>query len=866
MMIDVMVGEGWGAFAAGLALKGMLVLLIAAGAAFLLRGGSAAARHWVWLLALVGLLLLPLVGWVMPGWSVSVPVGSAHGAEGDAAATGGEAAVPSPTGGDVVAVVRAEGARSPRETSREDLAPSARSPSGAGPEPAAAVAVKAPPVAPRSFLPGAGALLLLWGGGVLALITRLAMSHLALLRVEKRARPTTSERIRGGLAALSERIGLRRPVRLLEGDRDAMPMSWGLIRPRILLPAGADRWPTDRLASVLLHELAHVRRRDCLSQLVAELAVALHWPDPLAWLAAHRLRVEREHACDDAVLVHGGRATRYASELVALARELRTLPASVPAGVAMAGPGHLRQRIRAVLDADRPRRLGRRFAVTGAALAAGVVAMLAAVRPVQAVTEDEVPSSPAEEPLSIAAGSAEAVLPRLELGGPEARTAATSARSWPEPSQSASCGLSTEEWRRSSVQSNDDRRYRLEWSRPGCSVEVRIEGEVTFAGDFRDLERLGRGASVRIEEDDDGTVRWLEITPDASGRPLFAYRIDRQEHAFDAAARAWYQGMMLMIVRRSGLMAEEHVASMLRSGGVQSVIDELEYLMSDHVFTRYVIELIEQADLSEDQAVSLVDRARTRVDSDHYMTEVLLALSDHHLDSEGGMDAFLDAAATLESDHYRAQALGHALERRELTRQQVTALIDEVSAMESDHYVSEVLRAVAERYFLDDPTRSTYLRAVSTVESDHYRTEILGALLDRNDLDAGQLQAVLRAVAAMESPHYQTELLRRMSAGGMTSAELSAYLDIVAGMESDHYQAESLRDVTGRSLSEGDLIRVIRTVGSMGSDHYKAGLLTELARTSGSTDGAVRDALVDAMNTIESKHYRGQVAEALLRR
>jgi len=861
MMMDVMVGEGWGAFAAAMALKGVLVLLIASVATLLLRGGSAAARHWVWLLALVGLLALPVAGLMVPGWPVEVPVRAAQRASDDASGAGAGAAMPAQRQRYVPAVARlvatppdADVTNDAAVSPRPGIAPSAR--------PEVVDNVEGSPVTPWGFLSGARALLLLWVGGVLALLTRLTVSHVALRRVERRTRPTTSSRIRGASSALTARMGLRRPVRLLEGDRDAMPMSWGLVRPRILLPSYADRWPADRLSSVLLHELAHVRRRDCLSQLVAEVAVALHWPNPLAWLASHRLRVEREHACDDAVLVHGARATRYASELVALARELRTLPASAPAGVAMAGPGHLRQRIRAVLDADRPRRLERRFAVAGAALAAGVVAMLAAVRPVQAVVGGEGATMVAAEPLSIASGAADGVRGRT-LGAAETLVPPTP---WAASSQSASCGLSTEEWRRSSVQSNDDGRYRLEWSRPGCSVEVHIDGEVTFSSTFRDLERLGRGASVRIEENDDGTVRTLELAPDASGRPTFAYRIDRQDRAFDASARAWYEGMMLMIVRRSGFMAEERVASMLRSGGVQSVLDELELLTSDHVFTRYTIELIQQADLSEIQAVSLVEEARRRVDSDHYMTEILMAVSERHLDSEAGMNAFLGAASTLESDHYRAQVLGHALERRELTRQQVATLIGEVGGMESDHYVSEVLRAVAQRYFVDAATRGAYLRAVSTVESDHYRTEILGALLDRNDLDAGELDAVLEAVAAMESPHYQTELLRRMSADGMTSQELSAYLRIVDGMGSDHYQSESLRDLATKDLSEADLIQVVRTVGSIDSDHYKAQLLMDLAREHGSSEGAVRDALVDAIGSIESKHYRGQVAEILVRR
>jgi beta-lactamase regulating signal transducer with metallopeptidase domain len=79
----------------------------------------------------------------------------------------------------------------------------------------------------------------------------------------------------------------------------------GILRPVILLPADAVSWPVERRALVLAHELAHVGRFDTLTQLMAQVAVALFWFDPLLWLAARRMGVEREFACDDAGLREG---------------------------------------------------------------------------------------------------------------------------------------------------------------------------------------------------------------------------------------------------------------------------------------------------------------------------------------------------------------------------------------------------------------------------------------------------------------------------------------------------------------------------------------------------------------------------------
>ena len=117
-----------------------------------------------------------------------------------------------------------------------------------------------------------------------------------------------------------------------------MPMACGVLRPAVMMPEEADVWPAERLRIVLLHELAHVKRHDCLTHLVAQMACALHWFNPLAWIAARNVRTERERACDDLVLAAGTRGSGIRGS--AAGNRSRDARRPLPAVLAGANSGH----------------------------------------------------------------------------------------------------------------------------------------------------------------------------------------------------------------------------------------------------------------------------------------------------------------------------------------------------------------------------------------------------------------------------------------------------------------------------------------------------------------------------------------------
>ncbi|HTQ06498.1 MAG TPA: penicillin-binding transpeptidase domain-containing protein [Polyangiaceae bacterium] len=211
-------------------------------------------------------------------------------------------------------------------------------------------------------------LVFVWLSGAALLLLRLA---LGLARIRRWVRK--AERV-DATVSVSEAVDT--------------PVVVGLFAPRILLPPASRGWSDERRRTILLHELAHVRRRDGLALFVGQLACALHWFQPLAWLALRQLRRECEFAADEDVLRAGVRASSYAEHLLAVARAV-TLPAP---GLAMAGrPSELARRVEVLLERGAPRRRLAR-PVAAAVSAASVVAV------VLLALAGRAPAAPAEHP------------------------------------------------------------------------------------------------------------------------------------------------------------------------------------------------------------------------------------------------------------------------------------------------------------------------------------------------------------------------------------------------------------------------------------------------------------------------------------
>jgi TonB family protein len=295
-------------------LKATLVFTLAWAVASVARRSSAAFRHLVWAVAILGLLVLPVLAFLLPAWHFTV----------------------------LAATARFWIARQPVATAPDlsDL-------------PAMIVnAVTSAPARQWSSI-----FLLIWFLGVLFFALRIIIGLARLYRLSARCAPSLSPDLTQTASELSAAFNVKRQVSLLaNNDPSIMPLTWGIFRPTILLPCTAAHWPGLRRRIVLTHEFAHVARRDWLFQICAELARAVYWFHPLVWLAAKRLRQESERACDDSVLRTGIAAPDYADQLLHLAATLKNPSRAWSSALAFARLSHLERRFSAMLDSSLDRR------------------------------------------------------------------------------------------------------------------------------------------------------------------------------------------------------------------------------------------------------------------------------------------------------------------------------------------------------------------------------------------------------------------------------------------------------------------------------------------------------------------------------
>jgi TonB family protein len=321
------------------ALKSTAILVAAWLCAFLLRKRSAAARHLVWTAAAVAVLALPILIVSLP--ALRLPIANTT----------------------TSILFQAIGSEQTDTQTRGVVTPLGTS----------------APVGQAQWRPDwKMGITLLWIAGSLLALAQMLLACVAIWRVRRAAKPFGDRELS---TELSQALGIRHPVDVLESGTGSMPMTFGILRSAVFMPSDAGAWSQERRRVVLLHELAHVRRGDVATHLLARAALSIYWWNPLAWKAWREFLKERERATDDLVLNAGARASEYAGHLLDVARTMRSAAGMGCAAVAMARRSQLEGRLMTILDAGINRRApGRAAALVTGLLALAMVAPFAAVQ------------------------------------------------------------------------------------------------------------------------------------------------------------------------------------------------------------------------------------------------------------------------------------------------------------------------------------------------------------------------------------------------------------------------------------------------------------------------------------------------------
>jgi HEAT repeat protein/beta-lactamase regulating signal transducer with metallopeptidase domain len=361
--------------------KGALLLVAIFIVTRLMRGASAATRHVAWAAGIVVLIGLPVLSALLPRLEVvPVPAPAIHQMTSPPAPAAAPDENLEETRGPKRAIFANNDAALPQA---EELA--ARLVSGV-PDPALPAADPCPlfsrcTAQKVAAISPAEGFVALWIIVAAALLMRLAIGALAARRLVRRALPARDLSWHQLLKDAQEMAGVSAPVRLYESPDVGMPVTLGVLRPTIIVPPVATSWSEERRLTVLVHELAHIRRNDVATCLTARVACALHWMNPLVWRAARKLRDECERACDDLVIRSGMTASTYADDLLDIVRNAGS-SRSPAVALPMAQRSDFEGRLLAILEPAVPRRAPSRVrALAVAAFVAAIAMPLAAMAP-----------------------------------------------------------------------------------------------------------------------------------------------------------------------------------------------------------------------------------------------------------------------------------------------------------------------------------------------------------------------------------------------------------------------------------------------------------------------------------------------------
>jgi F0F1-type ATP synthase delta subunit len=461
--------------------------------------------------------------------------------------------------------------------------------------------------------------------------------------------------------------------------------------------------------------------------------------------------------------------------------------------------------------------------------------------------------------------------------------------------------VATVAWSQTTEFSSSRDKKSFRWSNNNILQDFNVEyrGDIELTDDDKDVKSISPGGYLEISKTTFGNRREI-IIRESGGQLVREYYEGRSKVPFDPNGKAWLADILPDLVRSTGIAARSRVNRFYKKAGVNGVMDEIEIISSDYVKQIYAKELYQLPLTNAELASTIIDLSR-QVSSDYYLAQIMTSHASKFMKSENTSAAYMQASKNIGSDYYNAQVLTKALEDSKLSASVLKSLLESASGMGSDYYMATVLqKAIAEQEMnssnlslvvnatenmSSDSYRSTVLkealkhpsitsdsfaslmRSIGDMSSDYYISTVLKDLLDNHsgDLEQQFLNQIIQTTEDMSSDHYKSLILTQVvTEFDLSDSEFKAIGESVMRMSSDYYVSTVLVKAANKeNLSSNSMIAIIKASEQIASDHYKTEVLKKIAPKVKKDDQRAKDAFKQAVKSIRSDHYYGQLMRYL---
>lgn len=751
-------------------------------------------------------------------------------------------------------------------------------------------------------------LVLGWAAGVMLFALRLAGGWWRARRLVHVATTPVAVEVERMVGALSARLGLSRPIRMLASTRLAVPVVIGWLRPVLIIPAAVvGGLSPQQLEAVLAHELAHIRRHDYLLNLLQSAVETLLFYHPAVWWVSHTVRVEREHCCDDLAVVACGDAVLYVRALTALETMRHE-----EMGVAMAMTGSpLLARVRRLLGVKSPSAPASSGWVVAAVTAlmvagAGVTGWIRGVPVELTDSAQAAETAPRAVPTS---DDARAPVANHQPPGDaidlQERALVEAARAVDQAVRESDRAMAAE-GRHDAAEARKVAREAMRQARDMMRDAQRVMRDASRA--MRDATREARRSSWswHSSDADDALAPEppeppvpplapepgdaltapppappappaLPAPPAPPAPPDWSMSSNSQNSTWNVAHS--HDDVTLKINAKGAIefTDDETDVKSLSSGGSIVIEQKKGRLLSGDVKRFEARErggMIERTYLIGGREVGETEgRAwlasflpgilrEMAINADRRVARQLAA---------GGPTRVLEETAKVASDFAKSRYL------RQLYRQvQLDApMLDRSLAfagmsIESDFELAQVLKSAADRQPVES-SMPAFIDAARTIDSDFEQRHVFQRLLARPGLTAGTASTILTAArpatggAGIGSDFELAQLMKAaVRNGGVHAENAPAFLDAARSIGSDFERGQVVAAMSGVKLPDAPRADLVSFAASIGNDFERSQAVVRLAR-GGNHGPLTRKALADAAMGIGSDFERGKALSALTR-